>query len=140
DEQMLDYMRQHAIVGPWPAGERILVCIGPDANAQAVVRAGRRLADQLHAPWTALYIEMPGHYRLAEEARTRIADALRLAEQLDGEAATIPARDLVEELLRYASERNVTQIVIGYRKPGRVRRFMGRSLVEALLRQSGGIA
>jgi two-component system sensor histidine kinase KdpD len=140
DEQMLDYMRQHAIVGPWPAGERILVCIGPDADAPSVVRAGRRLADQLHAPWTALYVEMPGHYRLGEQARSRIADALRLAEQLDGEAATIPARDLVEELLRYARERNVTQIVIGYRRPGLLRRVLGRSLVEALLRHSGGIA
>jgi two-component system sensor histidine kinase KdpD len=140
DEQMLDYMRQHAIVGPWPAGERILVCIGPDEDALAVVRAGRRLADQLHAPWTALYVEMPGHYRLGEQARTRIAEALRLAEQLEGEATTVPARDLVEELLQYASGRNVTQIVIGYRRPGLLRRLFGRSLVEALLRQSKGVA
>ncbi len=140
DEQMVDYMRQHAIVGPWPAGERILVCVGPDAGALALVRAGRRLADQLHAPWTAVYVEMPGHYRLSEEARTSIADALRLAEQLDGETITLPARDLVEELLRFAHERNITQIVIGYNKRPLLRRLNGRSLVEALLRRSGEVA
>ena len=27
DEQLLSHMRAHAIAGPWPAGERVLVCI-----------------------------------------------------------------------------------------------------------------
>ena len=27
DEQLLSHMRAHAIAGPWPAGERILVCV-----------------------------------------------------------------------------------------------------------------
>lgn len=139
DEQMVDYMRQHAIIGPWPAGERLLACVGPDADATAVVRAARRLADQLHAPWTAVYIEMPGHYRLDQDARNRIAEALRLAEQLDGEATTLPARDLVGELLAYARSRNVTQIVIGRRPTSWLRRLMGRSLVESLIRHSGAI-
>lgn len=56
DSQMLSYMRRHAIAGPWPAGERILVCVSPRPDPLAVVRAGRRLADQLDAKWTALYI------------------------------------------------------------------------------------
>lgn len=140
DEQMLDYMRQHAIVNPWPAGERLLACVGPDEDAVEVVRATRRLADQLHAPWTAIYVEMPGHYRLNQAARDRIAEALRLAEQLDGEAVTLPARDLVEGLLAYARERHMTQIVIGRRRTSWLRRLVGRSLVEALLRESGEIA
>jgi len=140
DEQMLDYMRQHAIVNPWPAGERLLACVGPDADAVAVVRATRRLADQLHAPWTAVYVEMPGHFRLSQTARDRIAEALRLAEQLGGEAVTLPARDLVEDLLRYARDRHITQIVLGRRRSSWLRRLLGRSLVEALLRQSGDIA
>ena len=140
DEQMLDYMRQHAIVSPWAAGERLLACVGPDADAVAVVRATRRLADQLHAPWTAVYVEMPGHFRLGQTARDRIAEALRLAEQLGGEAVTLPARDLVEDLMRYARDRHITQIVLGRRRSSWLRRLLGRSLVEALLRQSGDIA
>src|SRR6201999_2000560 len=27
DNQMVDYMRSHAIEGPWPAGDRVLVCV-----------------------------------------------------------------------------------------------------------------
>ncbi|WP_119422443.1 DUF4118 domain-containing protein [Desertibaculum subflavum] len=140
DDQMVDYMRQHAIAGPWAAGDRLLACIGPDTGSTALVRATRRLADQLHAPWTAVYVEMPGHYRLNQAARDRINEALRLAEQLDGEAVTLPARDLVEEVLRYAGSRNVTQIVIGRRRTSWLRRVFGRSLVDALVRASGDVA
>lgn len=140
DEQMLDYMRQNAILGPWPAGERLVACIGRDADSAAVVRATRRLADQLHAPWTAVHVEMPGHERRSEAERNAIAEALRLAEHLGGEAVVLPGRDLVEELVRYGRSHNVTQIVIGRRRVSWIRRLLGRSLVEALLAKSGGIA
>ena len=50
DAQMRDYMRQHAIEGPWAAGERVLACIDPSPQALDVVRAARRTAEQLRAP------------------------------------------------------------------------------------------
>ena len=40
DEQMVTYMRAHAIPGPWAAGERVLVCISEQPGSGAVVRYG----------------------------------------------------------------------------------------------------
>src|SRR5689334_1843327 len=40
DDQMLNYMRSHAIPGPWAAGDRVLVCIGDEQNSKSVVRHG----------------------------------------------------------------------------------------------------
>src|SRR6185312_15062101 len=57
DAQMVDYMRAHAIAGPWEAGERLLVAVNAKAGAAAAVRYARRLADRLRAPWTALHVE-----------------------------------------------------------------------------------
>src|SRR6516162_10079078 len=54
DEQLLTHMQAHAIPGPWAAGERILVCISEDPRAAGLVRYAKRLADRLHAPFTAL--------------------------------------------------------------------------------------
>src|SRR5205085_3316167 len=34
DEQMLNYMRSHAIAGPWAAGDRVLVRIGEEPNSK----------------------------------------------------------------------------------------------------------
>src|SRR6516165_3846374 len=55
DDQMVVYLRQNAIEGPWPAAERILVCVGTDPLTETVVRAGSRLASGLNASWIALH-------------------------------------------------------------------------------------
>src|SRR3984893_7665490 len=91
DEQLLTHIQAHAIPGPWAAGERILVCVSEDPRAAGLVRYAKRLADRLHAPWMALSIETPRSLALSEEERDRVADTLRLAERLGGEAMTIPA-------------------------------------------------
>ena len=57
DEQLLAEMQAHAISGPWPAGERLLVCVSEEPRAAGLVRFTKRLADRLHAAWTALYVE-----------------------------------------------------------------------------------
>ena len=90
DEQLLTEMQSHAIAGPWAAGERILVCISEDPRAAGLVRYAKRLSDRLHAPFTALAVETRRSLQLTEVQRDRIADTLRLAEALGGEAITIP--------------------------------------------------
>jgi two-component system sensor histidine kinase KdpD len=57
DEQLLNEMQAHAIQGPWPAGERFLVCISEDPRCAGLVRYSKRLADRLHGPWVALHVE-----------------------------------------------------------------------------------
>ena len=140
DSQMVDYMRRHAIAGPWPAGERIMVCVSEHPAAPRLVRAARRLADMLGARWVAVYVEMPRYHRLDEAARDRIAAALRLAERLGGDSVVLPGRDLTEELLRYAHANNITQIVIGRAHRSRLVDLFRRSLVHELVRRSGNIA
>src|ERR1700685_1681305 len=77
DEQLLSEMQAHAIQGPWAAGERILVCISEDPRCAGLVRYSKRLADRLHGPWTALYVEGRRSLQLSEEERDRIADTPR---------------------------------------------------------------
>src|SRR5207253_2474557 len=110
DEQLLTHMQAHAISGPWGAGERILVCVSEDPRAAGLVRYAKRLADRLHAPWTALSIETARNLALSEVERDRLADTLRLAERLGGEAMTIPAatRRIADDALDFARANNVT--------------------------------
>ena len=112
DRDMVDYMQAHAIGGPWPAGERILVCVSEHASSAELVRYARRVAAALKAEWTALYIESPRHVTLSEVDKDRVADTLRLAQRLGGQTASLPGRDIAESILNYAHRNNVTQIII----------------------------
>src|SRR5271168_2362977 len=142
DEELLSEMQAHAIQGPWAAGERIMVCISEDPRAAGLVRYAKRLADRLHGPWIALSVEGRRSLQLNEEERDRVADTLRLAESLGGEAVTLPASDrpIADDVIGYAQANNATQIVIG--KSARTRWFeiIHGSVVHDLVRRSGNIS
>jgi two-component system sensor histidine kinase KdpD len=142
DEQLLTHMQAHAIPGPWAAGERILVCVSEDPRAAGLVRYAKRLADRLHAPWTALSVESRRTLQLTEEERDRVADTLRLAQALGGEPVTMPGGDrgIADDVIAFSQANNVTQIVIG--KSSRTRWFeiLHGSVVHELVRRSGNIS
>jgi two-component system, OmpR family, sensor histidine kinase KdpD len=142
DEQLLSEMQARAISGPWAAGERILVCISEDPRAAGLVRYAKRLADRLHGPWVALYVEGRRSLQLTEEQRDRVADTLRLAESLGGEAVTVPSvgRQIADDVIGYAQSSNVTQIIIGKSTRSRWFEILHGSVVHDLVRRSGNIS
>jgi two-component system, OmpR family, sensor histidine kinase KdpD len=142
DEQLLTHMQAHAIPGPWAAGERILVGVSEDPRAAGLVRYAKRLADRLHAPWTALSVESRRTLQLTEEERDRIADTLRLAQALGGEPVTIPGgdRQIADDVVAFAHANNVTQIVVGKSTRTRWFEILHGSVVHELVRRSGNIS
>jgi two-component system sensor histidine kinase KdpD len=142
DEQLLEHMRARAIPGPWAAGERILVCVSEDPRSAGLVRYAKRLADRLHAPWTALCVETRRSLQLRGEERDRIAQTLRLAERLEGEAITIPAtaRNIADDVLNFAHKNNVTHIIIGKSTRSRWFEILHGSVVHDLVRRAGNIS
>ena len=139
DADLVSRMQAQAIEGPWAAGERILACIGPDPISPTVVRAAKRLADLMDAPWLAVTVERPGS-NLDEAARRRLDEAMRLAEALGAETQTLTGSDLPAELLRFAKFENVTQIVVGRSHGGFFTELLRRSLPHELVRRSVDIA
>jgi two-component system sensor histidine kinase KdpD len=138
DAQMVDYMRAHAIAGPWEAGERLLVAVNAKAGAAAAVRYARRLADRLRAPWTALHVETG--VAESEGERDRVAQALRLAERMGGMAATIPAASEADGVLQFARANNVTHVVVIAARTLRWRSLFAPPLTEDLIRRAGDIS
>src|SRR6266481_1672392 len=142
DEQLLTHMQANAIAGPWVAGERTLVCVSDDPRSAGLVRYAKRLSDRLHGPWTALYVEGQRSLQYSEEERDRIADTLRLAESLGGEAVTIPSaeRRIADDVIGYAESHNVTHIIIGKSSRSRWFEILHGSVVHELVRRSGNIS
>ncbi len=139
DADLVGRMQAQAIEGPWAAGERILACIGPDASSQTIVRAAKRLADLMDAPWIVVTLERPGG-QLNEDGRRHLDDAMKLAKTLGADTKTLVGNDFPDELLRFARFENVTQVVIGRSRSGILAVLMGRSLPHELVRRADDIA
>jgi two-component system, OmpR family, sensor histidine kinase KdpD len=139
DAAMREYREHHEIRDTWAAGERVLVCVGPDPLSARLVRAARRLAHALHAEWLAVYMETPQLARLPKSARDRVLQTLRLAESLGAETANLSGESVATELLAFARQRNVSKIIVGKPSRSRWRDRLRPSLVDEIVRQSGAI-
>ncbi len=139
DQEMRTYMGAHAIVGPWPAGERVLVCIDHHPLAERLVRTGRRLAAGLDAEWIVLHVQTPEDRNLDEVAQDRIRHALLLAEQLGAKTVTLTGTSASEEIIRYARAQNITKILVGASHHPRWLELLRGSVVDRVIHASGDV-
>jgi two-component system sensor histidine kinase KdpD len=121
DTELLNYMRAKAIAGPWPAGERVMVCIAPSPFARQLLRKGYKIAKDAHAEWYAVYVSTPSLKEMSPQEKAYLSEALNLADELGAKITTLSGMNVADEILRFAQENNITHIVIG--KPLRFRLF-----------------
>lgn len=140
DEQLLTHMQAHAIEGPWAAGDRVLVAVDEHPRGASLVRYARRQADRLRCPWAALHVETSRSANLPDADKDRLAATMRLAEQLGGEAVTIPGQSVAEDIVRHAGTHNFTHIVVGKPAKSRWREYFEGSVTHDLIRQAGNIS
>ncbi len=136
DDQMRAYMQTKAIVGPWPAGERLLVCVSGDPLSERLVRTARRLADDLNAPWYAVFVETSS-YRRNPLIREQVLHILQLAESLGGQVVMLAGGAVAPAVMEFAQKNNITKIIAGKPKQPRWLELLRGSTVDQIIRQSG---
>ncbi len=139
DDQMRAYMETQAIAGPWPAAERVMVCVSGSPYSEKLIRATCRLAEELKAQWLTVYIETPGSSRHVRENRERVWRDLRLAESLGAQVATVTATSVPDATIDYAVRHNVTKIVVGKPTKPRWQELLRPPIVDQIIRLSGVI-
>ncbi|HWZ63244.1 MAG TPA: sensor histidine kinase KdpD [Steroidobacteraceae bacterium] len=120
------------------ARDRVLVAVGPDQQAEQLVRAGKRMADALDAEWTVVYVETPLLLRLSDAQRNRRIDVLRLAESLGAESVTLGGPSAADALLEYAQTRHATRVIVGAPKRRGWRAWLRPSTATELVRRARG--
>ena len=140
DAQMLDYVRSHALAGNWAGSERIVVAVSELPGADVLVRAAKRIADSLRAPWTAVHVETPRYADFGKEEHRRLAATMNLASQLGAQVVSLSAPNVLQGLISVVTDARATQLVIG--KSNRSRWFELRhgSVVDRVVRATPGVA
>lgn len=140
DRSLVDHLDAHAMTGTWAGGERLLVAVSELPGADMLVRAAKRLADALHAPWRAVFIETPRAAAFGPAERQRIADTLQLALSLGATTASVPAENVLQGLHDQIAGMRATQLVIGRSRRSWWFELRHGSVVERLVRDAEGLA
>lgn len=136
--QVLLFRQGEGIKHVWRTREKLLVCVGSHSQSTDIIRAARRMASSLQAEWIAVNVETPD-IKMSEEKRNRTILNLRLAEQLGAETKILIGVNLVEEIINFAREQNITTIIVGKHVRSRWRELFFSSLADELVRFSGEI-
>lgn len=140
----IDFKRREVLdEGDKIAPDQVMVCLaskGP--NSARLLRFASRLAGRFNRTWYAVYVQTPKEDPTIIDATTQrlLADTLTLANQLGATVFTFKGEDVVDTILRFASEYRVGHIVIGRPRPiTSWRRTLGkRSVAEELVVRAEG--
>jgi len=139
DDDVRAYREEQGVESPWPASERILVCVGPAPSSARLIRAAARMAAGLRCPWVASYVEASTARPMSDADRARLEAHLRVAEALGGGITRLSGPSVAQALLAYARKHNVTRLVIGKPTHSRLRDVLRGSLLDEVVRGSGDI-
>jgi two-component system, OmpR family, sensor histidine kinase KdpD len=124
--------------GPWQTNERLMVAISHSPSSEKLIRATRRLAYNLDAPWIAVYIDTG--ISLGNEDQAQLAKNLSLARELKAEVITTTEANVAAALKRIVRQKNVTQIIVGRPAQRRLRTLLeGGTLLDRLVRESSEV-
>lgn len=136
DHQLEEYLRSNGIAQNYGMQERVMVCITPRANADVMIRRGRRQADRFHGDLYVAYVEQAG---LSPEDDAALQQNLVIAREVNAQIEILSGEELIEALLDFARSKGVTQIFVGHsQRRGWWHRIFGTPL-ERLIFESDGI-
>lgn len=130
DDQMRAWRDTQGQDKVWHTRDALLLCIGHQTGSEKLVRTAARLAARLGSAWHAVYVETPSLHRLPEDQRRAILNALRLAQELGAETATLADTKEEKAVVRYAREHNLGKIILG--RQNRRRWWSGESFSDRL--------
>jgi two-component system sensor histidine kinase KdpD len=131
--------RREGLSTPNSAGDRIMVCIGPDLFASKLVRTGKRLASALKAPWTVVYVETNKASALNSRLKQHVQQALQSAERNGATIITLEGAKIGDELVEYARSKGISKIIIGKSIRSYWKHFGHHNLAEFVIAHSGDI-
>ncbi len=128
EEDVSAYRKEKHVTEPWNTQDRIMVCISPDRSSMRLVRRGWRMAQRLHAEIVAVFVESRP---LTEADKEILKNDFALADRLDIPVVTLTG-DVATQIIQYARENRITQIILGHSDRTRWQEFVKGSIINRL--------
>jgi two-component system, OmpR family, sensor histidine kinase KdpD len=140
DDELDEYREKQGLIGPSGASERILVSVQYHWNGSILIRRGEQIAKRLGGDLFVVCFRPPNK-KLSKEEATFKRSIKKLVDKIGGhfEELTLTRGDVAEGIVNYATEKNVTRIVLGQSKRTRFEEIIHGSVINKILRKSRNI-
>ncbi len=141
DEDLEEYMKEHGIKDNWSTVERVMVSISPSVSAKKLIRRGARIAKRYKCEWIVVSVNCTHRFapKLTLKDKQVLHNYFQLAKQLGAETVTLTGKSVSGELLKFAEERHITQIIIGHSTRTKLETIFRGSTVVKLLKKAKNI-
>ncbi|NEQ28920.1 MAG: universal stress protein, partial [Microcoleus sp. SIO2G3] len=134
EEDALEQVNNSSTKAPYcNIHERVLVCVSTYPSALNLIRRGARLANYMHAPLYALFVDDPDRF-LTKAESLHIETCERLCRDLGGQFIRISHSNKAKAIATVAKDYRATQIVIGESQRSRWKALLKGSLTQQLLK------
>jgi two-component system, OmpR family, sensor histidine kinase KdpD len=141
DEDLNEYMKQHGINDNWYIVERVMVCISTSTSAKKLIRRGARIAKRYKCEWLVVNVDCANIFasKMTQKDHETLEGHQKLARQLGAEVVTLTGKSISGALATFATERHITQLIIGHSKLTKWQTFLRGSTVTKLLNKTKDI-
>ncbi|MDT0468795.1 sensor histidine kinase [Streptomyces gibsoniae] len=138
EEGLQRYRAEHGIAIPWETRERIMVGLTGGSEGETLIRRAARIAARTPGSELLALHVVPAD-GLTHADPTALAAQRTLLESLGGTYHQTTGESVVEALLQFARAENVTQIVLGASRRGRLSLLLDAGVGHRTIRGSGPI-
>ena len=132
ERRLVRYMNERGIEAPWESRVRVLVCVAPRPEAEALIQRGARMAVLMDGSLTVLSVRTRSR---SDAEKQMLGKYATLVHELGGEFVTVSASNAAEVVAEYARTRLATEVILG-RGPARPgRRFWTRTFTSDVIRR-----
>ncbi|MBS1848128.1 MAG: sensor histidine kinase KdpD [Actinobacteria bacterium] len=131
------YREHHEISELWETRERAVVAVTGAPASEALIRRAARIAQRTHGELIGVHIRV--QTGLIGDADANLAGHRHLLEELGGTWYEIASPDVARALTDFARAENATLIVLGSSRRGRWAELTRGSVINRVVRESGGV-
>ena len=140
DDDLTEYMNDKEIKTNWHTTERVLVSISSSPRAGKVIRYGARIAQRYKCEFYVISIESKGFFNknFSEDDWKVIKEHEELAKNLGADVFRLKGKNVPKKILEFATEKRITQIVLGHSSRSLFTRFFKGSVINNIIEHSKG--
>lgn len=141
NEELEEYMDEHGIKENWQTVERVMVCISSGGYSKKLIRRGARISRRYKCQWYVVSVDSSRLWlpKPTEKDSDMLESHIKLARQLGADIIKLTGKSVSAELSKFASQKHITQILIGHSNRTRLEKLLRGSTVNKLLKQTKNI-